>query len=110
MAMYPYNHYSQFEVTVEIQYPLYNEKTGTTEQTTIPTGGILLFEMSLTLIRDRFPSEDASSTTIQESSSLFPSNDGIVSFFSFYQSFYYYVSFYFSFYSKPFQKRETCHF
>jgi len=77
MAMYPYNHYSQFDVTVEIQYPLYNEKTGTTEQTTIPTGGILLFDVSLTPpTMESFQIENE--VLIQESSF---SNDGIVSFF-----------------------------
>jgi len=79
MAMYPYNHYSQFDVTVEIQYPLYNEKTGETVQTTIPTGGILLFEVSLTPLMESYSSSEMQ--TVQGYSSMFSSNDGIVSFF-----------------------------
>jgi len=49
MAMFPINTFSQFDVTVEVQYSLYDRDTNQINSIHLPTGGTLLFEVSLTL-------------------------------------------------------------
>lgn len=71
MAMYPFNRSSQFDVTVEIQYPVYDEKSNQTISMTIPTGGILLFEISLTPV-ETFEESATTPSCVNESSSSSP--------------------------------------
>lgn len=45
MAMYPFNKYSQFDITVNVRSNIYNDITQNYEESIIPTGGFLLFDI-----------------------------------------------------------------